>query len=46
MEEFNKEKDENDIDIDVINDYLLKETTNIIADYIYLNEKLLITKLN
>ncbi len=46
MEEFNKEKDENDIDIDVINDYLLKETANIIADYIYLNEKLLITKLN
>ena len=46
LEEFNKDKDYSDIDIDVENDYLLQETANIIADYIYLNNKLLISKLN
>ena len=46
LEEFNKNKDDSDIDIDVENDYLLQETANIIADYIYLNNKLLISKLN
>tara|TARA_B100000767_G_scaffold37503_1_gene31612 strand:+ start:2574 stop:4649 length:2076 start_codon:yes stop_codon:yes gene_type:complete len=46
MEDFNKEKDKRDEDIDVENDYLLQETANIIADYIYLNDKFLITKLN
>jgi carboxyl-terminal processing protease len=46
LEEFNKDKDDSDIDIDVENDYLLQETANIIADYIYLNNKLLISKLN
>jgi|TARA_B110000914_G_scaffold226508_1_gene252362 carboxyl-terminal processing protease len=46
MEDFNKEKDKKDEDIDVENDYLLQETANIIADYIYLNDKFLITKLN
>ena len=35
-----------DIDIDVENDYLLQETANIIADYIYLNNKLLISQLD
>ena len=46
MEDFNKEKDKRDEDIDIENDYLLQETANIIADYIYLNDKFLITKLN
>ena len=46
MEDFNKEKDEKDLDIDVESDYLLQETANIIADYIYLNNKILITKLD
>jgi carboxyl-terminal processing protease len=46
MEDFNEEKDKKDEDIDVENDYLLQETANIIADYIYLNDKFLITKLN
>ena len=46
LEEFNKDKDDSDVDIDVENDYLLQETANIIADYIYLNNKLLISKLN
>ena len=45
MEDFNKEKDEKDLDIDMDSDYLLQETANIIADYIYLNDKILITKL-
>ena len=45
MEDFNKEKDEEDLDIDMDSDYLLQETANIIADYIYLNNKILITKL-
>jgi carboxyl-terminal processing protease len=46
MEDFNEEKDKKDEDIDVENDYLLQETANIIADYIYLNDKFLITELN
>jgi hypothetical protein len=46
MEDFNKEKDEKDLDIDIESDYLLQETANIIADYIYLNNKILITKLD
>ena len=45
MEDFNKEKDEKDLDIDMDSDYLLQETANIIADYIYLKDKILITKL-
>ena len=40
MEDFNKEKNEEDIDIDVDNDYLLQETANIIGDYVYLNDKI------
>ena len=46
MEEFDKQKKEEDIDIDLENDYLLEEATNIIADYIYLNQNLIISKLN
>ena len=32
MEDFNKEKDEKDLDIDIESDYLLQETANIIAE--------------
>ena len=46
MEEFDKQKKEEDVDIDLENDYLLEEATNIIADYIYLNQNLIISKLN
>ncbi len=46
MEEFDKQKKEEDLDIDLENDYLLEEATNIIADYIYLNQNLIISKLN
>ena len=42
LEEFNKNK--KDIDIDLQNDYLLKEGALILSDYIYLNTNLLIAE--
>ena len=42
LEEFNKNKE--DIDIDHQNDYLLKEGTLILSDYIYLNANLLLSE--
>ena len=40
LDEFNKNKE--DIDIDLQNDYLLKEGTLILSDYIFLNKNLLL----
>ena len=41
FEEFNKNKKEIEIDIDIQNDYLLNEGTIILSDYIHLNANLL-----
>ena len=46
LEEFNKNKEENslDIDIDIENDYLLNEGTLILSDYLYLTTNLLLSE--
>ncbi|MDA8720112.1 carboxy terminal-processing peptidase [bacterium] len=46
LEEFNKDKEDNDrnIDIDLQNDYLLNEGILILSDYIYLNTNLLLSE--
>ena len=46
LEEFNKDKEDNDrnIDIDLQNDYLLNEGMLILSDYIYLNSNLLLSE--
>ena len=42
LEEFNKDKE--DIDIDIENDYLLKEGMLILSDYLYLSTNLLLSE--
>jgi len=42
LEEFNKNKKDKDIDIDLKNDYLLNEGMLILSDYLYLNTNLLL----
>ena len=46
MEEFNESKEdlEIDIDIDIENDYLLKEGAKILSDYLHLYENILVSK--
>ena len=46
LEEFNKDKEDNDrdIDIDLQNDYLLNEGMLILSDYLYLNTNLLLSE--
>ncbi|MDB3902221.1 carboxy terminal-processing peptidase [bacterium] len=44
LEEFNKNKEDNDIDIDLENDYLLNEGMLILSDYLYLNTNLLLSE--
>ena len=44
LEEFNKDKEDNDIDIDIENDYLLNEGMLILSDYLYLNTNLLLSE--
>jgi len=44
LEEFNKNKEDNDIDIDLQNDYLLNEGIHILSDYLYLNTNLLFSE--
>ncbi|MDC1487286.1 carboxy terminal-processing peptidase [Gammaproteobacteria bacterium] len=46
LEEFNKNKEDNnvDIDIDLQNDYLLNEGMLILSDYLYLNTNLLFSE--
>jgi carboxyl-terminal processing protease len=44
MEEFNESKEDLEIDIDIENDYLLKEGANILSDYLHLYENILISK--
>ena len=46
LEEFNKNKEDNnvDIDIDLQNDYLLNEGMLILSDYLYLNTNLLLSE--
>jgi carboxyl-terminal processing protease len=46
LEEFNKDKEDNDrdIDIDLQNDYLLNEGMLILSDYLYLNANLLLSE--
>ena len=46
LEEFNKDKEDNDldIDIDIENDYLLNEGMLILSDYLYLNTNLLVSE--
>ena len=46
LEEFNKDKEDNDrdIDIDLQNDYLLNEGMLILSDYLYLNTDLLLSE--
>jgi carboxyl-terminal processing protease len=42
LEEYNEDKE--DIDIDIENDYLLKEGTQILSDYMRLNKNILLSK--
>ena len=42
LEEFNKDKEDNDIDLE--NDYLLNEGMLILSDYLYLNTNLLLSE--
>ena len=46
IEEFNKNKEEDnvDVDIDLKNDYLLNEGVLILSDYLYLNTNLLLSE--
>jgi len=44
LEEFNKDKEDNDLDIDIENDYLLNEGMLILSDYLYLNTNLLLSE--
>ena len=44
LEEFNKNKEDNDLDIDLKNDYLLNEGMLILSDYLYLNTNLLLSE--
>ncbi|MDA7796236.1 carboxy terminal-processing peptidase [Gammaproteobacteria bacterium] len=44
LEEFNKNKEDNDLDIDLENDYLLNEGMLILSDYLYLNTNLLLSE--
>ncbi|MDA9917265.1 carboxy terminal-processing peptidase [Gammaproteobacteria bacterium] len=44
LKEFNKDKEDNDIDIDLENDYLLNEGMLILSDYIYLTTSLLLSE--
>jgi carboxyl-terminal processing protease len=46
LEEFNKDKEDNDrdVDIDPKNDYLLNEGMLILSDYLYLNTNLLLSE--
>ena len=44
LEEFNKNKEDNDLDIDIKNDYLLNEGMLILSDYLYLNTNLLLSE--
>ena len=44
LEEFNKDKEDNDLDIDLENDYLLNEGMLILSDYLYLNTNLLLSE--
>ena len=44
LEEFNKNKQDTDLDIDLENDYLLNEGMLILSDYLYLNTNLLLSE--
>ena len=44
LKEFNKDKEDNDNDIDIENDYLLNEGMLILSDYLYLNTNLLLSE--
>ena len=44
LKEFNENKEDIDIDIDIQNDYLLNEGAMILSDYIYLNRNLLLSE--
>ena len=44
LEEFNKNKEDIDIDIDLQNDYLLNESMLILSDYLYLSTNLLLSE--
>ena len=44
LEEFNKNKEDIDIDIDLQNDYLLNEGMLILSDYLYLSTNLLLSE--
>jgi carboxyl-terminal processing protease len=44
LEEFNENKEDNGIDIDLQNDYLLNEGMLILSDYLYLNTSLLLSE--
>jgi len=44
LEEFNKNKEDKSVDIDLQNDYLLNEGVLILSDYLYLNTDLLLSE--
>ncbi|MDB2665947.1 carboxy terminal-processing peptidase [Gammaproteobacteria bacterium] len=44
LDEFNKNKENNNIEIDLQNDYLLNEGMLILSDYLYLNTNLLLSE--
>jgi len=44
LEEFNENKEDNDLDIDLKNDYLLNEGMLILSDYLYLDINLLLSE--
>ena len=44
LEEFNRNKEDIDIDIDLQNDYLLNEGMLILSDYLYLSTNLLLSE--
>jgi hypothetical protein len=44
LEEYNTNKQDIDIDIDIENDYLLNEGMLILSDYLYLNANLLLSE--
>ena len=44
LEEFNKNKEDINIDIDIENDFLLNEGMLILSDYLYLNSNLLLSE--
>jgi carboxyl-terminal processing protease len=44
LEEFNKNKEDNDLDIDLENDYLLNEGMLILSDYLYLNANMYLSE--